>query len=281
MDLLAGQMVPLGLRRGVDFEMDLRQVRTQEETDKALATAAPGTAIVYTANPSPAQFVISNGTRMPHVFQTFADPVEKGWVQSYARPGGTATGVVQAVPLSGKRLELLFRLLPGAHRAVAVVEAGADTRALARELARFSAGSPGFVVDIVEVVPGASPEKLAAELRAMRAQAGIVPLVGQVDRILETVFKAFALAGIPAIAERWGDMKAGAVAALMVDMKEQFERLAHQFAMILRGVSPGEIAVHSPRRYRLALNYDVARRFGIEFPRAVLLQAEGFFIDGR
>ena len=53
---------------------------------------------------------------MPIVFTVISHPVENGIVASFARPGGTVTGLTTVTEeLSGKRLELLrrrFRTLP-------------------------------------------------------------------------------------------------------------------------------------------------------------------------
>jgi putative tryptophan/tyrosine transport system substrate-binding protein len=50
---------------------------------------------------------------IPIVFVTGADPVKKGLVDSFSRPGGNLTGVGLLVSVLGpKHLELLRELLP-------------------------------------------------------------------------------------------------------------------------------------------------------------------------
>src|SRR5260370_38414810 len=45
------------------------------------------------------------------------DPVARGYVRSFARPGGNVTGVyLRALDLVGKELELLHQTVPSAHR---------------------------------------------------------------------------------------------------------------------------------------------------------------------
>ena len=55
-------------------------------------------------------------TTIPVVMTAAPDPVEEGFVQNLARPGGNLTGMsLQSLELTGKRLELLKELVPRAE----------------------------------------------------------------------------------------------------------------------------------------------------------------------
>ncbi len=61
--------------------------------------------------------LIRTGVKLPIVFSVSADPVEAGFVQSFARPGGHMTGIsLFTLALVGKRLELLKGMLPGVKK---------------------------------------------------------------------------------------------------------------------------------------------------------------------
>ena len=69
------------------------------------------------------------------------DPVEAGFVESLARPGGNVTGLTTlSRELGGKRLELLKEAVPKVAR-VAVL---------------YDAASPGIVLDVKEILPVAA-----------------------------------------------------------------------------------------------------------------------------
>jgi putative ABC transport system substrate-binding protein len=58
---------------------------------------------------------------IPIVFAIVADPVGSGFVASFARPGGNATGfAVYEASLGGKWLELLKETVPSVSRVVAI-----------------------------------------------------------------------------------------------------------------------------------------------------------------
>jgi putative ABC transport system substrate-binding protein len=66
--------------------------------------------LAYLSRPRrPKPWLLKNATKsIPIVFYTGGDPVEVGFVDSLARPGGNITGVTAiSTELSGKRLELL------------------------------------------------------------------------------------------------------------------------------------------------------------------------------
>jgi putative ABC transport system substrate-binding protein len=56
------------------------------------------------------------------------DPVEAGYIESLARPGGNITGLSSMqVELSGKRLELFKEAFPKVRRLAVLVQAGSST----------------------------------------------------------------------------------------------------------------------------------------------------------
>ena len=263
-----------GLREGVDYNVAYYQVRSQEETDRLLQGRDALSTIVFTPHTSPGHFVRASGTRVPHVFQTFSDPVADGWIESYSRPGGNRTGVVEHVPVHGKRLDLLQDLVPGARRIAVVFEATSVDPGVWRSIKAYRMSRPESALVPFKVEVGETAEAIAVRLKRDAIHAVYVPLAGQIDDISKSLFEAVRRAALPAITERHQDIPLGAVMALQVDRSDASPGVAHQLSLVLRKASAGDIPVLSPRRYVLALNPAAARRMGIDIPRGVLRKAE-------
>ena len=263
-----------GLFEGREYRIEFRQARTQESVDQAIARFQQDRLIVYTANTTPGRLVRRNGTTAAHVFLTYSDPLVDGWIASYVRPGGSATGVVEYAPVHRKRLELLSRLLPATARIAILLEATSDAAELRKEASRFGVENTGIQVEIFPVAQNETAAGIAARLRAAAIQGVYVPLQGNVDAVTELIYSAVAIAALPAISERRADLSRGAVLAYEVDRNALRERIANQLALILHGTPPAEIPVHSPRKFLLGVNLVAAAKLGVRIPRALLVQAD-------
>jgi len=65
------------------------------------------------------------------------------------------------------------------------------------------------------------------------------------------------------------------------DQSEQLRIAARMVARILRGTSPGDIPVVYPPRYDLLLNAHAARAIGLQFPAAILGQADSIVREAK
>lgn len=276
---LAGQ----GLRYGADFEVEYHQIRTQEALDGVIAAQGSRPFIVFSNNTTPAEFVVKNGTRAPHVFVTYSDPLAERWIESYGHPGGTVTGVVEYVSAHGKRLQLLARLVPKAERFAILLPGGIVHPDLDEAIRAFAGEREGRSVRMIKVAVGDSAPAIAARLRAARAQAVYVPLPSgaNAEDLSVPLYAAVKSEGLAAMSERRFDVTRGAVLALEVDRRDVNARVAHMIGLILRGTPPGSIPVHSPRRLFLTVNLDAAKGLGLVVPPSLLRQADFAIVDGK
>lgn len=110
-------------------------------------------------------------TTIPVVFQIGDDPVEFGFVASYARPGGNITGVSNLnAELQPKRLELLHELLPQARVIAFLVNS--DHPQAKRQTTDLQSAARGFGVQIQILYARTERDFDAAFASAVQLRAG-------------------------------------------------------------------------------------------------------------
>ena len=202
-----------------------------------------------------------------------SDPVEAGFVESLARPGGNVTGIASFDrELSGKRLELLKEAVPKLAR-VAILYDPTISGSLreVKEILPVAARALGLTLKLWEVRAADDFEKVFAALNKQRpdglyvpsGSAGMRPIVGLAlkSRLpLMCVNRQFAEAG--------GLMSYGA------DQAESYRRVAYYVDRILKGAKPADLPVEQPTKFELVINLKTAKQIGVTIPPNVLARAD-------
>jgi ABC-type uncharacterized transport system substrate-binding protein len=166
----------LGWTDGGNVRIDYRWAagdanRFQRYAEELLALAPD----VILASATPSVQALQRATRtVPIVFAIVSDPVASGFVQSLARPGGSATGFMQfEFGLSGKWLELLKQVAPDVTRAAVLRDP--DVGSGTTQFAVIQAMAPLLRVEVNPVnVRDPSEIRRAVEAFARSSNGGLI-----------------------------------------------------------------------------------------------------------
>jgi putative ABC transport system substrate-binding protein len=203
------------------------------------------------------------------------DPVEAGFIESLARPGGNVTGLTNlGLELGGKRLELLKEAVPK----------------LARVAVLYDPTIPLAVIDVKEVLPVAARalrltlqpwevraadgfEKVFAALNKQRPDGLFVsggPLINNNQkRIVGLALKS----RLPSTYINREFVDAGGLMFYGADVAESYRRVAYYIDRILKGTKPAELPVEQPMRFELIVNLKTAKQIGVTVDPNLLARA--------
>jgi putative tryptophan/tyrosine transport system substrate-binding protein len=207
---------------------------------------------------------------IPIVMAAADDPVDNGFVQSLARPGGNITGLsLGGRELHGKRLELLKELVPGAAPVAVLWQGsigmqGAASAAQARgwKLLSFEVRGPG---DIDAAIRAASDAR-AGSLLVFAS----TPLFVHAQHVTDLASKY----RLPAMYELRRFVETGGLMCYGVDDKDIWRHAASYVDKILKGAKPASLPVEQPTKLEFVINLNAAEALALTIPRGVLMQAD-------
>lgn len=210
----------------------------------------------------------------PVVMGYSGDPVQAGFVDSLARPGGTRTGMsFLALELVGKRLEMLGQVLPAGPRVAIVAD-------------------PDH--------PGESAEFQSSQVAARELGMKLTYFPARDVKELDTAFKVIADDGTQAVVvfpdaftldqrERIADFglkhrlptasgwsayaDSGFLLTYGPNLNDSYAHLATYVDKILRGAKPADLPVELPVSVEFVINTKTAKAIGVKLPQSMLLRA--------
>jgi putative tryptophan/tyrosine transport system substrate-binding protein len=267
----------LGWTVGRNLRIEIRQgAANTDDTRKyaaELVALAPDVILcIGDANLGP----LLQATRtVPIVFTTLADPVGAGFVNSLARPGGNATGVLQfEYTLSGKWLELLKEIAPGVKR-VAVLRDPAITSGIG-QFAVIQSVAPSLGVEVSAINVRDAGEIEQAVTAFARSPNGGLILTASAWAVAhrELIIALAARHILPAVYYRRHFAARGGLISYGSDIVEQFRGAAGYVDRILKGAKPADLPVQAPTKYELVINLKTAKTLGLTVPPTVLGRAD-------
>jgi putative ABC transport system substrate-binding protein len=267
----------LGYSEGRNITLEVRYSggRSDRAGEIANEFVRPGVDVIV-AHFTPAVRAAMGATQtIPIVMAPAGAPLQSGFIDSLARPGGNVTGLsAMEAELGGKRLQLLANLIPSLAR-VAVL---ASTTAIDPfsgpfvENLRLAATRAGVQLEPI-LVSGASEFDAAfAAMAKTNAQAVIIQPLFDPDRaILLGLASKHRLAIMSSSRDT---AAAGGVMSFSADFLALYERAALYVDKIIRGTKPANLPVEQPTKFQMVLNVKAARALGLTISPTLLATAD-------
>jgi len=276
-DALRRGLQTFGYTDGRNITLDVRY--TQGRSDRAAALAAElvraGIDMIV-AHFTPATRAAIAATRtIPIIMAPAGAPLQTGFIQSLARPGGNVTGLSgMDAEMGGKRLQLLRQLIPNL-RCVAVLGSTPATDPFSGpfvEDLRSAAVKAGLRLEPVLVDgPGAFPGAFTAMVKA-KAQAFVVQ--GLFDPHRAALIELAAKHRLAYMSNTRESAVAGALIAVSANYETLYERAAYYVDRIIKGADPATLPVEQPAQFQVVINARTARALGLMLSPELLSQVD-------
>jgi len=273
------ELQKLGWAEGRNLQIDTRWAAPSDPESmhrfaKELVALQPD--LILSQN-TPATAALVQETRtVPIIFAIVADPIGSGFVASYPRPGGNATGfAVAEATQAGKWLELLKEISPRVARVAALFNPAMATFA-EFWLKPFKAAASAAAVEAI-LAPVHDMSELESVIAAQaRGPNGGLFVVSDAFTItyraevtsLATRYRLLAVYGYRFFTELGGLLSYGE------DLTDNFRRAAAYADRILKGEKPGELPVQAPVKFQLVINLKTAKALGLTVPQTLLVAAD-------
>jgi len=203
-----------------------------------------------------------------------ADPVEAGFIESLARPGGNVTGLTNlGRELDGKRLELLKEAVTKVARVAVLYDPAAPSSVLElKEDLPVAARALRLTIQPWEVRGTDAVDRVFAATGKQRPDGLYVlgggRLVADEKRIADFALKS----RLPSMGTR-DYVDAGGLMSYGADQVESYRRVAYFVDRILKGAKPADLPVEQPMRFEFVINLKTANQIGVTIPQWTLMKA--------
>jgi putative ABC transport system substrate-binding protein len=211
----------------------------------------------------------------PIVFASGGDPVQAGLVDSLNRPGGNVTGVsLFNVALEGKRVGLLFELIPAAST-IGVLEnpnnprADFDTTEVQRAVRAL-----GKQIAIAKAADERDFDGAFAALVQRGAGVLLIPADPLFISHREQLVRLAAHYSVPAIYEIREFVAAGGLISYGVNAVDAYRQVGLYTGRLLKGAKPADLPIQQPTKFELVINLKTAKMLGLTVPQTLLSIAD-------
>lgn len=267
----------LGYIEGQNIAIEYRY--TEGKPDRAPELAAELVRLkvdVIFANSAVVALAAKNATRtIPIVFNSQAEPVASGLVDSLARPGGNVTGFTGiAAVLAGKRLELLKDIIPKLSRVAIMWELKNPGSEESWKESQLPARQLGLQIHSIEVGSAGEFESAFSKTSKSGSGALAVTLSGLFSSHQKQIVSLATKHRIPTIYTGGEFVENGGLMSYGADQDESVKRIAMMIDKILKGAKPADLPVEQATTFDFVINLKSAKQIGLTIPPNVLARAD-------
>ena len=212
---------------------------------------------------------------IPIVYPGGSDPIERGYVESLAHPGGNVTGfAAMETSVIGKQLQTLKEIAPYLVRISMIYNP--DNRAGPSMARVFEQEARSLGVETATVhIHGLSDIERAVANAAKHAKGGIyVPLDVTIEGLFEETVATMARYGLPAVYPDRFFVTSGGLVSYGTNRADLYRGAAGYVDRILRGEKAGDLPYQQPTKYDLVINLKTAKVLGLDIPPKLLFTAD-------
>jgi len=274
-DSFKGGLKEAGYAEGQNVTIEYRWADNQYERLPALAADLVNrrVSVIFANSPSIPAALAATKT-IPIIFNSGGDPVRLGFVSSFNRPGGNATGVaIFSRELAAKRLELLRQLIPNS-KTIAVLIADFGPSALFRADVEAAASVLGLATPFLEASKPSAIETAFNSLAQMRPDALLVGPGPFLDSHRDVLVQRAAKIAMPAAYETRATALAGGLVSYGADVGDAYRQAGVYTGRVLKGEKPADLPVVQATKLELVINLKTAKALGLTVPPTLLAIAD-------
>jgi putative tryptophan/tyrosine transport system substrate-binding protein len=267
----------LGWIDGRNVQVDYRWTGANSEKARqyALELTSPAPDVIFALGNASVAPLLEASRTVPIVFAVVPDPVGAGFVNSLARPGGNATGLILfEYGMSAKWLELLKQIAPSVTR-VAVMRDPSIAAGIG-QYGAIQSVAPSFAVELtpLNVHDAADIERGISEF-ASAPKGGLIVTASPPTVVHRRLIIALAAREkLPAVYFEHYFTKDGGLVSYGPNIVDQCKRVATFVDKILKGSKPADLPVQAPTKYDLVINLKTAKLLDLNVPPALLAIAD-------
>ena len=267
----------VGYVEGQNIAIEHREARTEADLSALAAELVRlGVDVIVTAGSASIRPAMQATTTIPIVMVADnADPVDAGYVTSYAHPGGNVTGLAGLSPdVTAKRMELLKEAVPGMSRVAVLRNPVSPDRQTLWSETTAAARALGLQLHALDVTNAGQLAGLFDAAVRDRAHGLIVIRDPLTNTLRPRIIALAAQHRLPAMYASREFVDAGGLMVYGSNVFDLYQRTAAYVDKILKGAKASELPVERAGQLELVINLRAAKTIGLTIPPSVLARAD-------